>query len=140
MAAACPEQALVARAANECADIDPGERAGRAAAGFSFHSNYKGGFVEAILQAPGDDSDYAGMPSLAGHEQKRRVVLVPRQFHGFAEDQRFDGLPLAVVKIEHLSKPECLFIASRRKKRSEEHTSELQSRQYLVCRLLLEKK
>src|SRR5947209_12876984 len=28
----------------------------------------------------------------------------------------------------------------RRKPRSEEHTSELQSRQYLVCRLLLEKK
>src|SRR3712207_7793256 len=27
-----------------------------------------------------------------------------------------------------------------RKSRSEEHTSELQSRQYLVCRLLLEKK
>src|SRR3712207_7594666 len=30
--------------------------------------------------------------------------------------------------------------AQRRKDRSEEHTSELQSRQYLVCRLLLEKK
>src|SRR3712207_8022658 len=30
--------------------------------------------------------------------------------------------------------------ASARKSRSEEHTSELQSRQYLVCRLLLEKK
>src|SRR5258707_7141952 len=29
---------------------------------------------------------------------------------------------------------------SRRTQRSEEHTSELQSRQYLVCRLLLEKK
>src|SRR5258707_2925407 len=28
----------------------------------------------------------------------------------------------------------------RRNPRSEEHTSELQSRQYLVCRLLLEKK
>src|SRR3712207_8125198 len=28
----------------------------------------------------------------------------------------------------------------RHDKRSEEHTSELQSRQYLVCRLLLEKK
>src|SRR3712207_8792416 len=28
----------------------------------------------------------------------------------------------------------------RRRQRSEEHTSELQSRQYLVCRLLLEKK
>src|SRR3712207_8560292 len=30
--------------------------------------------------------------------------------------------------------------ATRRQARSEEHTSELQSRQYLVCRLLLEKK
>src|SRR3712207_6966767 len=28
----------------------------------------------------------------------------------------------------------------QRQRRSEEHTSELQSRQYLVCRLLLEKK
>src|SRR5258707_10537607 len=30
--------------------------------------------------------------------------------------------------------------SDRRRRRSEEHTSELQSRQYLVCRLLLEKK
>src|SRR3712207_8425403 len=30
--------------------------------------------------------------------------------------------------------------ADERRSRSEEHTSELQSRQYLVCRLLLEKK
>src|SRR5258707_10606326 len=30
--------------------------------------------------------------------------------------------------------------AEQEKRRSEEHTSELQSRQYLVCRLLLEKK
>src|SRR5258707_6515485 len=30
--------------------------------------------------------------------------------------------------------------ARRRSDRSEEHTSELQSRQYIVCRLLLEKK
>src|SRR3712207_8458163 len=32
------------------------------------------------------------------------------------------------------------FLALRFALRSEEHTSELQSRQYLVCRLLLEKK
>src|SRR5947209_17204315 len=32
------------------------------------------------------------------------------------------------------------FGSSQTKRRSEEHTSELQSRQYLVCRLLLEKK
>src|SRR5438445_8520373 len=31
-------------------------------------------------------------------------------------------------------------VALSKKSRSEEHTSELQSRQYLVCRLLLEKK
>src|SRR3712207_8261950 len=31
-------------------------------------------------------------------------------------------------------------LPNRSAKRSEEHTSELQSRQYLVCRLLLEKK
>src|SRR3712207_7499568 len=31
-------------------------------------------------------------------------------------------------------------ISAKGRKRSEEHTSELQSRQYLVCRLLLEKK
>src|SRR3712207_7154258 len=31
-------------------------------------------------------------------------------------------------------------IGTHGRKRSEEHTSELQSRQYLVCRLLLEKK
>src|SRR3712207_8683542 len=33
-----------------------------------------------------------------------------------------------------------LFVNVRDRLRSEEHTSELQSRQYLVCRLLLEKK
>src|SRR3712207_7879031 len=33
--------------------------------------------------------------------------------------------------------PRCLLL---KEERSEEHTSELQSRQYLVCRLLLEKK
>src|SRR3712207_6875372 len=33
----------------------------------------------------------------------------------------------------------CTYRASREMSRSEEHTSELQSRQYLVCRLLLEK-
>src|SRR3712207_9199506 len=35
---------------------------------------------------------------------------------------------------------ECLAPLPIRSRRSEEHTSELQSRQYFVCRLLLEKK
>src|SRR5258707_3691836 len=32
------------------------------------------------------------------------------------------------------------YYSAKEQRRSEEHTSELQSRQYLVCRLLLEKK
>src|SRR3712207_7907004 len=36
--------------------------------------------------------------------------------------------------------PELLIALAQLSQRSEEHTSELQSRQYLVCRLLLEKK
>src|SRR3712207_8336477 len=39
---------------------------------------------------------------------------------------------------EHVARLE--FYALGHERRSEEHTSELQSRQYLVCRLLLEKK
>src|SRR5947209_12587230 len=39
------------------------------------------------------------------------------------------------------SLPQIFFqLSSGARERSEEHTSELQSRQYLVCRLLLEKK
>src|SRR3712207_7474416 len=49
------------------------------------------------------------------------------------EDGRFDAACMALV---------ISFVpdADRSVRRSEEHTSELQSRQYLVCRLLLEKK
>src|SRR3712207_6854299 len=47
---------------------------------------------------------------------------------------RVDGRDGArVARLDHTC-------TSRRARRSEEHTSELQSRQYLVCRLLLEKK
>src|SRR5947209_11123536 len=40
--------------------------------------------------------------------------------------------------MERLARPNLLSLGDS--SRSEEHTSELQSRQYLVCRLLLEKK
>src|SRR3712207_8839181 len=43
--------------------------------------------------------------------------------------------PQRQVALDHLQQPADVGPA-----RSEEHTSELQSRQYLVCRLLLEKK
>src|SRR3712207_8874247 len=45
-----------------------------------------------------------------------------------------------LVGIAHLLASFKVMLPSRPSPRSEEHTSELQSRQYLVCRLLLEKK
>src|SRR3712207_7110969 len=47
------------------------------------------------------------------------------------------GLPHPLANAQRLSPRPAIPICSDR---SEEHTSELQSRQYLVCRLLLEKK
>src|SRR3712207_8133697 len=43
-------------------------------------------------------------------------------------------LPWSAILAERLAK-----VSASKEARSEEHTSELQSRQYLVCRLLLEK-
>src|SRR3712207_7621970 len=62
----------------------------------------------------------------AGQEVVGPVAPLPRARHGGPGDPRGvqQGLPRR----------------RSRRPRSEEHTSELQSRQYLVCRLLLEKK
>src|SRR5947209_13079504 len=51
-------------------------------------------------------------------------------------DQLIDRDQLTAAEIQRLGSRELVTINQR----SEEHTSELQSRQYLVCRLLLEKK
>src|ERR1035437_8122885 len=45
-----------------------------------------------------------------------------------------------VVPCQRYELPETIIGGQDSRARSEEHTSELQSRQYLVCRLLLEKK
>src|SRR3712207_7175525 len=45
-----------------------------------------------------------------------------------------------IVDVVRSYAPGFIFTTSLSPVRSEEHTSELQSRQYLVCRLLLEKK
>src|SRR3989442_5576756 len=53
-------------------------------------------------------------------------------------DQEFSGHPARTVL---WALPLCLFVGEEaERQRSEEHTSELQSRPHLVCRLLLEKK
>src|SRR3712207_7045843 len=58
---------------------------------------------------------------LRGGRRHRRRPLLQRRRRGLASDRRLPHRGADLV-------------------RSEEHTSELQSRQYLVCRLLLEKK
>src|SRR3712207_7406086 len=57
------------------------------------------------------------------------------------EDARYSGLSAGVPGTALAwSKALSQFGTWSLRRRSEEHTSELQSRQYLVCRLLLEKK
>src|SRR3712207_4590300 len=56
-----------------------------------------------------------------------------------ADDQRLFTRGLSGL-VNMLPETEVVGVAYDGEERSEEHTSELQSRQYLVCRLLLEKK
>src|SRR3712207_7506733 len=72
----------------------------------------------------------------------RGVLALVRPRRRRHEDQlRADGEELVEglrPVVERRGQPEA--VLHQRQLRSEEHTSELQSRQYLVCRLLLEKK
>src|SRR3712207_7337333 len=64
-----------------------------------------------------------------------RSVLEGKQVFERQGDLRYDEPDQVVVRLR-----KCLGVRTHQGERSEEHTSELQSRQYLVCRLLLEKK
>src|SRR3712207_7114994 len=59
--------------------------------------------------------------------------LLPRLWHLL---QKVEGLEVRIAASTDYAR----FLTDEFDVRSEEHTSELQSRQYLVCRLLLEKK
>src|SRR3712207_8259800 len=66
--------------------------------------------------------------------------LIPQiVFH--AQQSFFHAQPIAFLAVADVLPVPCikLFGSGRIHLRSEEHTSELQSRQYLVCRLLLAK-
>src|SRR2546427_3179234 len=68
----------------------------------------------------------------------------PRPFEPHGNGPAPPGPPFrtggAVLSARHLLRLGRLDAAPARRKRSEEHTSELQSQSNLVCRLLLEKK
>src|SRR3712207_7937401 len=66
-------------------------------------------------------------------------LLCPPRKRGYRTGALYDDCPSIHPSACHLSLSG-LGRDEFRAQRSEEHTSELQSRQYLVCRLLLEKK
>src|SRR5258707_10088445 len=81
----------------------------------------------------------------AGVEPGDIVITAPHTFIATTEAISQAGAHIAFVDINEQTytlDPERLreYIEKNCNFRSEEHTSELQSRQYLVCRLLLEKK
>src|SRR3712207_7013065 len=55
-------------------------------------------------------------------------------------DPELGSVELWRIRAQNVEHPFHIHLAPFQVLRSEEHTSELQSRQYLVCRLLLEKK
>src|SRR3712207_7995137 len=74
----------------------------------------KNGGVPCVLYGKGETVHFT-----VANEELRNLVYTP---HIYVVDLDIDGKKVNAIL-----------------KRSEEHTSELQSRQYLVCRLLLEK-
>src|SRR3712207_8134766 len=66
--------------------------------------------------------------------------LGDRHLGGAVEDDAEGAAGLVCDEQDHGAVEVRILQGRGRDQRSEEHTSELQSRQYLVCRLLLEKK
>src|SRR3712207_7285187 len=66
----------------------------------------------------------------------------PQRLNGLHADKglMYDPTKICQARLALLSPQGDAPTEHRVERRSEEHTSELQSRQYLVCRLLLEKK
>src|SRR3712207_7545066 len=67
-----------------------------------------------------------------GIEPREELMVGPRRWH------RPEGAAAMDLLLDSGRRVDAVFALNDA--RSEEHTSELQSRQYLVCRLLLEKK
>src|SRR2546429_3586395 len=81
--------------------------------------------------------------SALGAEPRLRILRLLLAAHPtgmvVGEVQEELGIPASTLS-HHLEKLKQVGLVHVRRERSEEHTSELQSRLHLVCRLLLEKK
>src|SRR3712207_8688110 len=73
--------------------------------------------------------------SAFGRQPRRQLLLALRRLvHRQSREDRL------LADLHHVAAHAVVLLDDPPALRSEEHTSELQSRQYLVCRLLLEKK
>src|SRR3712207_8109212 len=82
--------------------------------------------------------------TLSLHDALPICRSIPDSYGCCHEVRRKSDLDSGFIHTWRRTQLQCSFgnrsFRGRRRQRSEEHTSELQSRQYLVCRLLLEKK
>src|SRR5207244_5713052 len=81
----------------------------------------------------------AGVRGFAGHHG-RHGIGHPDSCHGDPHAMLYQRRKRAVAAVIDRARPMTAATARLRRWRSEEHTSELQSPDHLVCRLLLEKK
>src|SRR5947209_19561039 len=81
-----------------------------------------------------------GAITAATREHRRSSIFDKTQYFPDKQETPAEWSEIQPRSAGDFWSPQVIRWARRRRRRSEEHTSELQSRQYLVCRLLLEKK
>src|SRR3989442_11889885 len=91
--------------------------------------------LEAMVKAEG-----IGLAAPQVFSSEQVVVMECQGEHGFPRTILINPEILGHSPVTAEGWEGCLSVDGLRGKRSEEHTSELQSRPHLVCRLLLEKK
>src|SRR5258707_11845856 len=74
--------------------------------------------------------------SVGSSESRHQTESLFESSHAWNPDEWTSPEPPTNQRCQTMKRPKATLVCWR----SEEHTSELQSRQYLVCRLLLEKK
>src|SRR5688572_32046068 len=95
---------------------------------------------ECGLDQPGDARGHVKMADIRLHRpQRAELPAIGSQSEGLGEARHFDGIAQRCGGAMRLDVADGVRLEPR-KRRSEEHTSELQSQSNLVCRLLLEKK
>src|SRR3712207_8083301 len=92
---------------------------------FPYTTLFRSAQVDGAVDGLGALLHVRGLPRQLGMITGQAIA--EHRHHGHAHDGELALVPVAVLRLDVAALP-----------RSEEHTSELQSRQYLVCRLLLE--